>query len=328
MVQNGGEEEREMNTKLFTKEAHVPSITHDEWLSLRKTGIGGSDAGAILGLNKFSSPFLVYCEKLGLTPAKEENEAMKQGKDLEEYVAKRFCEKENKTVKKYNYLIRSKKYYFALADIDRMIVGEDAILECKTTSSLDSIDFENGEIPPYWYCQTQHYLAVTGCDVCYLAVIVLGKAYYCFKIERNEEDINALMEIERKFWEENVLAKVEPTPDGSKSAAEVISGLYAQSNEETPELDLTIYTNELSEYHLLEQEIAERTARRDQIKQELQLYLKDATRGVGENVKISWKSFEKRILDGTRLKAEMPDIYDKYSKITVQRPFRINFSEE
>ena len=316
-----------MNAKLFEKIAHVPSISHDEWLRHRKTGIGGSDAGAISGLNKFSSPFSVYCEKLGLSPEKEDSEAMRQGRDLEEYVAQRFCESEKKMVKKFNYLIRSKKYPFALADVDRIIVGENALLECKTTSPRNPTDFESGDIPPYWYCQVQHYLAVTGCDVCYLAVIVLGKAYYCFRIERNEEDIKALMEIERRFWEENVTAKAEPLPDGSETAADVIKGLYSQSNAETSDMDLTIYANELAEYRSLTEEIAERQTRVEQIKQELQLYLKDATCGRGEGVKISWKSQTRRTVDTARLKAELPEVYEQYTKESVSRPFKINFSE-
>ena len=317
-----------MNSKLFIKVAHVPAISREKWLEHRKTGIGGSDAGAIAGLSKYSSSFGVYCEKLGIVPEKQDTEAMRQGRDLEEYVAKRFCEAEGKKVSRFNYLVRSKTYPWAIADVDRVIVGENALLECKTTSQRNPTDFERGDIPPYWYCQVQHYLAVTGCDVCYLAVVVLGKAYYSFKIERNEADIQALMEIEKKFWEENILKKVEPQPDGSKTADEVIKGMYAISSDETPQVDLTIYAGELSEYRRLSAEVKDRKMRMEQIEQEIQLYMKDASRAQTDGVIISWKSGTRRTVDSTRLKAELPDVYDQYLKESVSRPFKINFSED
>lgn len=316
-----------MRAKLFEKIAYVPSITHNEWLEYRRQGIGGSDAGAIAGLSKYSSAFSVYCDKLNLVPEKEDNEAMRQGRDLEEYVARRFAEAEGKKVQRFSYLIRSKKYPWAIADIDRLIVGENALLECKTTSVMNKTDFENGDIPPYWYCQCQHYLAVTGCDVCYLAVIVLGRGYHCFKIDRNESDITALMELERQFWEENVLLQKEPLPDGTERAGEVISGIYARSDSEAQDVDLTPYSESLKEYAALDSQISALTAQKEKIKQELQLYLKEAERGQYEGFRVSWKTQESMRIDSKRLKEELPEIYEKYLKSSVSRPFKLTFKE-
>ena len=67
-------------------------MTHDEWLAFRRGSIGGSDAGAVIGLSKWETPYSVWADKLGMTAAKEDNEAMRIGRDLEDYVAKRFCE--------------------------------------------------------------------------------------------------------------------------------------------------------------------------------------------------------------------------------------------
>lgn len=185
-----------MKTNEFEKVAHTTEITHDEWLKLRKAGIGGSDAGAIAGLSKWSSRFSVYLDKLSLIPDKGDSAAMRQGRDLEAYVATRFEEATGKKVRKFNYLVRSIRYPWAFADVDRVIEGENALLECKTTNVLNPTDFDGGDIPPYWYCQCQHYMAVTGCDKVYLAVIILGYRgadpngdLKIFEIERNEEDI-------------------------------------------------------------------------------------------------------------------------------------------
>lgn len=316
-----------MKSKLFEKVAHTPDISREEWLKLRKTGVGGSDAGAIAGLNNWSSAFTVYCDKLGLIPEKEDSELMRQGRDFEDYVAKRFVENEGKQVKRFQYLVRSKLYPFALADVDRVIVGENAILECKTTSVYNKTDFENGDIPKYWYCQCQHYLAVTGCDVCYLAVLILSGGYHCFKVNRNEEDIQALMELESKFWNENVLKRVEPAPDGSNSTDDTINQLYGHSGPEVASIDLEPYRAELTEYEKIVTEIKSLSAKKDKIEQEIKLYLKDAPIGQCDGVNVSWKSQVRTGIDSKKLKAELPEIYNKYLKITASRPFRITFKE-
>lgn len=67
-----------------------------EWLEHRKTGIGGSDAAAIVGMNPYVTPFALWADKTGRMPAKEDNEAMRQGRDLEQYVADRFTEQTGK----------------------------------------------------------------------------------------------------------------------------------------------------------------------------------------------------------------------------------------
>ena len=71
-------------------------MTHEEWLQARKSGIGGSDAGAICGLNPYTSPLAVYQDKVSETVEEKDNEAMRQGRDLEDYVARRFMEETGK----------------------------------------------------------------------------------------------------------------------------------------------------------------------------------------------------------------------------------------
>lgn len=125
--------------------------THKEWLAIRRRGIGGSDAAAIVGLDRYRSPFAVYADKLGLTPEREDNEAMRQGRDLEDYVAQRFTETTGKKVRRCNDTLQHPKYPRLLANIDRLIVGEKALLECKTTSILNKTKFTQGEYPPNYY---------------------------------------------------------------------------------------------------------------------------------------------------------------------------------
>jgi len=64
-----------------------PPEEHDRWLEMRRTGFGGSDAAAAIGLNRYSSPYKLFCEKLGLVPDFVGNERTRWGKLLEDVVA-------------------------------------------------------------------------------------------------------------------------------------------------------------------------------------------------------------------------------------------------
>ena len=68
----------------------------DQWLELRRRGLGGSDAATVVNLNPYSSRLALYADKLGLIPDRDDNEAMRQGRDLEAYVAERWCERPGK----------------------------------------------------------------------------------------------------------------------------------------------------------------------------------------------------------------------------------------
>ena len=211
-------------------------MTHEEWLSERKKGIGGSDAAAIVGLSPYKSAFEVYADKLSLVPPKEDNEAMRQGRDLEEYVARRFCEETGKRVRRRNSMIKNPAYPFAFANVDRLIIGENAGLECKTAGSMSVKRYKGGEYPEEYYCQCMHYMAVTGYPVWYLAVLIYSTEFKVFEIKRDEEDIAALMKAEREFWENNVLAKNPPAPSGSDNDNEIINAVYPNANGESVSL--------------------------------------------------------------------------------------------
>lgn len=300
-------------------------LTKEQWLEIRKQGIGGSEAGAICGLNPFSTPFTVYGEKLGILPPKEETEAMRIGNDLEEYIAKRFTEKTGKKVKNCNYVLQHPKHSWMLADVDRLVVGENAGLECKSTSAFNKTNFEKADIPAQWYTQCVHYMAVTGAKKWYLAVLVLGVGFYDFVIERNEEDIKALEEIEDDFWNNHVMVGIEPDPDGREETSEVIKSLYTAQEGES--VDLLPYRGLLDEYAKITASINELEQKKEQLKQELQIYMAMATEGITEGYKVTWKQQVTNKLDTKRLQAEHPEIYNAYLKQSVSRPFKITKKE-
>ena len=122
------------------------NMSREEWLDRRRKSIGRSDAAGIVGLSKWASPFSVWADKTGRAPEKEDTEAMRQGRDLEDYVA-RWMEETGKRVYRLPAMLYNPLYPFAHADVDSMVMGESAGLECKTAFSLDLKQFNGVEFP-------------------------------------------------------------------------------------------------------------------------------------------------------------------------------------
>ena len=303
--------------------AKTLDMPREEWLELRKNGIGGSDASAIVGLDRYRSPFDVYADKLGLRPEIPDNEAMRQGRDLEQYVAERFMEATGKKVRRRNAMLQHPEYPFMIADIDRWVVGENAGLECKTTSVLNRANFAQGEYPPNYYVQCVHYMAVTGAERWYLAVLVLNKAFHVFTIERDEAEINALIEAEKHFWENHVLKQIPPTPDGSESTSELLKQMFPEARERE-EVALFGLEEKIEQYLSLDAKIKEFERERDALKQELQLAMADAEIGRAQGYIVEWKNQVRQTLDTQRLKKEQAEIYVQYLKpVQKVRVFKI-----
>lgn len=309
--------------KFYKQLACTKDMTKEDWLSMRRNGIGGSDAGAIAGMNPYSSAFSVYYDKIGAAPEKETNEAMRIGTDLEEYVAKRFTEKTGKKVRVCKYMLQSTLEPYMIADVDRMVVGENAILECKTTINRDGYTFEGNDFPAYWYCQCLHYLAVTLADRIYLAVLVFSKGLFVITIDRNEvrKDIEALVQIERRFWYEHVKAEIPPAPDGGESASEIIDALYPNGDERLPGVDLMAYAEQLEKLEEIKGKIKELEAEKGSVENIIKEALGEATEGEYGAYRVSWKNRETTRLDTKSLKKDLPDVYEKYAKTSSSRTF-------
>lgn len=294
----------------------------EEWLYQRRMGIGGSDAAAIVGLDPYRSAYQVYCDKAGILCEREDNEAMRQGRDFEQYVAGRFCEAAGKKVQRCNYILAHPDHRFLIANVDRVVVGENAVLECKTTSVYNRSDFRSGDIPPNYYVQCVHYMMVTGAEKAYLAVLVLNRAFHWFGIERNEDEINALMAAETAFWNDHVLPRREPAPDGSERAGEVIRRLYGIGSDDEV-VELAGFDSRIRRYRELGDLIRKLETEQEQIKQEIQAEMKTATVGRSREATVYWRNCTRSGVDSRRLKSEAPDVYEKYLKTSAYRKFEI-----
>lgn len=219
----------------------VKDLPRGEWLKIRRGYIGGSDAGAILGLNPYNSPYSVWADKRGLLPEQEDNEALKSGRELEAYGAQRFTERSGKRVRRAPYMIGHEVYEFMAVNLDREVIGESAFVEVKTTSALNQKKFTHGVFPEMYYAQCLHGLTVTGYPRAYLAVLVLNRAFHVYMMTRIKDDvtpewcdgavyveqaeIDALIGAEREFWA-MVEDNIPPPIDGSDATKTALNAVH------------------------------------------------------------------------------------------------------
>lgn len=282
----------------------------EEWLSLRRQlGIGGSEAATVAGLNPFSSPLTLYMQKTGAIPESESSEATWVGSVLEDHIAKRFEEETGKKVRRNNAIIVNDQFPFAFADVDREIVGEDALLECKSTSpynksKYDDEDFNNAN----YFCQCMHYLMVTGKKRCYLAVLVIGVSFNIYTVERDENEISALMQLEKDYVENHLNAGVPPLPNGSDADAKTLSAIH-DSEETTPEtVDLSSSAALLDTYRDVCASINQLETQKEKIRQQLMMELGENLFGVCKGYRVSYKPQSRKTFDVKAFKAACPGV--------------------
>lgn len=299
---------------------------HEKWLEARAIGIGGSDAAVIMGMNPYKSPYQLWLEKTGQVepPDLSGNQYVYWGTRNESNIADWFQEETGKKVKRLGTL-RSKEYPFMLANVDRTVVGENAGLEIKTAGVRQYRKWKNDEIPDAYYCQCLHYMAVTGADYWYIAVLLGGNEAKWKRIERNEEDIQHLIMAETDFWK-LVETRTPPPVDGSDSCATALSAQYKGGDPNysiilPPDIDGVIASLEDDKAIMdaLKKQITEKENR-------LKALLGNAEEGATDHYRVLWKTQAGRSsVPLAKIKKQTPDIYQLLEEkgcITIGKPSR------
>ncbi|QAW34138.1 hypothetical protein ETK61_15530 [Bacillus subtilis] len=306
--------------------ASTADMSRDEWLLERRKGIGGSDASVILGINKWRTPFELWLDKTGQVPVSESgSEAAYFGSLLEDIVAKEFEIRSGKKVRRRKAMLRHPKHGFILANVDRMIVGEKAILECKTTSAYNLKEWEDDEIPDSYIVQVQHYLGVLGPEYkkAYFAVLIGGNKFVWKEIECDDELIAMIFQAEIEFWNEKVLGGKAPVLDGSSAAEEYLKQRYAEA-EGGKVVDLTSDNKtRIQQYLQLKEQINELSLQAKELENQIKHEMKEAEYGFIGNYQTSWKSVSTNRIDSKKLKEQFPDVYEKVTKEVQFRRFGI-----
>ncbi|WP_336916527.1 lambda-exonuclease family protein [Acinetobacter modestus] len=302
--------------------ANTKQLNYQQWLEVRKQGIGSSDAATACGLNPYMSMLELWMIKTGRMQQNIEDESagyapLYWGKQLEPLVAEYYSMHTNNKVRRVNAVLQhpDEDKHFMLANLDYAVVGnnEVQILECKTVGEYGAKLWRDG-VPLYVLCQVQHQLAVTGKQAAHTCALICGHETRIFKVTRNETVIKYLINAERYFWE-CVEKDIPPDVDASESAAKALQLLYPTHVPlSTTDLSEDIAANQdfeqlLKQRHLIEQH----QASFDQLKHQIQAKMQDAERATFKTGSITWKkSKDSTSLDSKALLQQHPEFLQQF----------------
>lgn len=229
----------------------------------RKNGIGASDAPAVAGQSPFATPHSVWLDKMGLSPQETKLEVLRRWDrghkmeglivdyyqedepDVDVVMPKDFFGEEDDTV-----FSKTPGLEWAFATSDFLVTRGGELLyngEVKTGNFAYAHlwgEELTDEIPPWVLCQTHWQMLITESETTQVLYAKDFDGYQRFVVKRNEKLLQSLIEINRRFWENNVKGDVEPEPDHSKASAARLIQLYPgrgldKSDIITPEDDET-----------------------------------------------------------------------------------------
>ena len=313
---------RKTKTPVAKRLANTKQMNYQQWLEVRKQGIGSSDAATACGLNPYMSMLELWMIKTGRMQQNIEDESVGYaplywGKQLEPLVAEYYSMHTNNKVRRVNAVLQhpDEDKHFMLANLDYAVVGNDdvQILECKTVGEYGAKLWRDG-VPLYVLCQVQHQLAVTGKQAAHICALICGHETKIFKVTRNETVIKYLINAERYFWE-CVENDIPPDVDASESAAKALQLLYpAHVPLSTTDLSEDVVANQdfeqlLKQRHLIEQH----QASFDQLKHQIQAKMQDAERATFKTGSVTWKKSKDSVgLDSKALLQQHPEFLQQF----------------
>lgn len=282
----------------------------------RKGFIGGSDIAVVLGLSRWKTQLQLWAEKTGkVEPADlSDNEAVEMGKDLEEFVAKKFEQRSGMKVRRDRRDFVSAEDSRMSAHIDRRITGTDAILECKTCSAWKAHEWEGEEIPQEYILQVMWYMGITGMHKGYIAVLIGGQKFLWKEVVWDADLYQQMMDKAVDFMDNYVGKDVAPMAVGGDS--DTLKDLYPDASDAFVEDEtFQVLLEDLEGFKLSIKSI-------ENEKENIEAKIKQA---IGENkglttsgYKVSWTPQTYTRVDTNKMKEE--GIYDKYK---TSRPTRV-----
>lgn len=213
----------------------------------RKGFIGGSDIAAVMGLSRWVTPLQLWAEKTGEVAQKDlsDNEAVRLGKELEDFVAQKFARETGRAVRRAPKIYVHPVDDFMRCQVDRLITGTDELLEVKTANAFKAKEWEGEEIPTEYILQVMWQLGITGRSVGWIAVLIGGQAFRYKRIEFDAELFAKMVEQARVFWQ---MVRDRVAPMAMAGDKETLLALFPQElNEEM-----------LQSYQEMENDIARR----------------------------------------------------------------------
>ena len=310
-----------MSAKILVSTENLP---YADWLEYRKQGIGGADASVVCGINRYKAPVERWMEKTNQLQAQEAGEAAYWGTQLEPFVRAEFTKRTGIEVNLVNYILQSEEYPFMFANLDGDCEIPDVGtcgFEAKTASAYKAGEWED-TIPDEYMLQMQHYMAVTGYAGFYIAVLIGGNTFKWKFVERDEELISMLIELESAFW--NHVQDCTPPPlDGSDASKNFLSQRFSSS---TPKSHITLpdtAADLLAQYDEACEQLEIVSERKQRAENLLKEMMGENEIGTAGDRIVTWKSMSQERLDSKTLKAEHPTLCKKYTNRTSYRRFEI-----
>lgn len=302
----------------------IDSMTDDErWHFQRRLGIGGSDLGAVLGVNSYKTPVDVWLEKTGRRPPEDlsHKDHVVAGQLVEDAIARFYELRTGEKVRRSNVARFHPAMPWFNGNIDRAVEGRRKILECKNTGLFTKGWGEPGtdQVPDSYLLQVTQYMAIWGYEEADLAVLIGGNRFerYCFEFDAHL--FAEASEVATDFWFNNVIADVPPPPSTFEDLAE----LYARDNgldlQATPEIRRIV--EERKQWH---ERMKQAEGARDWCDFEIKKYMQHmAVLLDGDQKLATWKSQSSKTLDQALLKEEQPAIVKQYTKTNEFRVLRV-----
>jgi putative phage-type endonuclease len=315
-------------------------MSRDAWLGKRREGIGGSDAGAIMGMSDYGSPLTVYIDKKNLVPKNETSKAARRGGILEQYIrAETAKDFPGLDIEPLQAMLADPEHTFMLANIDGVILVKDPVeIRGQSIEGLGGHEIKSArtdfgwgedEIPDAYYAQVQHYMQVTGLPWFVVSAYILnGEILNHYVIRRNDDFISRLVATETDFWKNYIETDVMPAPMGIDNEDDMITGMFEGAKQT---ITLGDRERELCAEHVL---ISKQIKDLEKRKKQIAITIKEAIINSGEKnpyelkasaragiYSISWSRFNWSSLDSDALKRD--GLYEKYVKVSQSGRFAI-----
>lgn len=295
-------------------------MRREDWLQVRKSGIGASDAAAAVGLSPYQSQLELWLTKtdrdttLPKPDPDDTTEPVFWGTILEPIVAASYTKRTGNRVRRVNAVLQHPSIPFMLANIDREIVGVPGvqILECKTAGEFGSRLWRDG-VPEYVQLQVQHQLAVTGKQAADVAVLLCGQKLEVHRVARDDELIARLIALEAQFWQ-YVTSDTPPPADGSESADRALRCLYPGTGGTVDFTDDRRLSSVFADLVAVRADIEQRETQEALLRQAIVQSMGEADRAKFETGSVSFKrSRDGNSVDIKRLTADHPELATQYA---------------
>lgn len=284
----------------------------------RKLGIGGSDIAPIMNLSPWSTPLDVYRDKMNpVVIYEEESEDLKRGARVEKYILQEYCEVNNCSLETNLPPFIDPKYPFMRGNVDAKVLGENVIVEAKSTK-CPIAKWEEG-IPEYYRTQVAYYAMLTNAERVDVPVLFSNWQYACFTYWRDLEYEARIRQAVIDFWNNHIVAGIPPAPSNPAELQEVYPKLES-SKVVKADSGIREKVNIWQETLLRRRELEKRE---EKLKIEIQSFMGDAGILDAGFCKVALKERTMSRFNAGALKEAMPELYREYSNDNTYRILQI-----